>query len=52
MQNSRLSLDVINVFQILVLLQRVYYLYKQKKEYVCIYLDERTRHRKLRSQVM
>jgi hypothetical protein len=40
MQSARLSLDLINVFQMLSLLQRVYYINKQRTKYVCIYLDE------------
>jgi hypothetical protein len=47
MQSACLNLDVINVFQMLVLLQRAYHLNKQRTNYVCIYVEEN-----LKPQVM
>jgi hypothetical protein len=40
MQSANLNRNVINVFQMPALLERVYYLNKQRKKHVCIYLDE------------
>jgi hypothetical protein len=40
MQNVRFNLAVINVFQMSTLLERVYFLKKQRTKYVSIFLDE------------
>jgi hypothetical protein len=39
MQSARLSLVIINVFQMTGLLRRTYYLNEQETKYVSIYLD-------------
>jgi hypothetical protein len=40
MQSAHLSLNGINVFQMLALLERIYFLNKQRTKNVCIYLDD------------
>ena len=39
MQSARLSLVIINVFQVMALLRRTYYLNEQETKYVSIYLN-------------